>query len=149
MKRNVLFSPATITSISMVFLVLLTTVIAHAELFSDETLLSDTENLPYYLRDRGEGISTSMFGTYITEGQLFIYPFVEYYYDTNMEYSPDEFGYPLIQDFRGDYRASAHDLRAAHAPVRTASAVPARHARNCPPRAAAHSGGFHLANSRS
>jgi hypothetical protein len=57
-------------------------------------------------RDRGAGIPTSMFGTYIARGELIVYPFFEYYRDRNAEYSPDELGYGLDQDFRGTYRAS-------------------------------------------
>jgi len=52
---------------------------ATAEIISGETLLTETENLPYYLKDRGEGVSSSMFGTYVKKGQLYIYPFNEYY----------------------------------------------------------------------
>lgn len=57
-------------------------------------------------RDRGSGVSTSMFGTYIESGELLVYPFFEYYRDGDAEYSPDEFGYGLDEDFRGRYRAS-------------------------------------------
>ena len=57
-------------------------------------------------RDRGSGIPTSMFGTYVRPGELLLYPFFEYYRDANAEYSPDEMGYGLDQDFRGRYRAS-------------------------------------------
>jgi hypothetical protein len=57
-------------------------------------------------RDRGHGIPTSMFGTYIQRGELLVYPFFEYYYDNNAEYSPNELGFGLDQDFRGKYRAS-------------------------------------------
>ncbi len=56
-------------------------------------------------RDRGAGIPTSMFGTYIEKGELLLYPFFEYYHDSDAEYSPDEFGYGLDEDFRGKYRA--------------------------------------------
>lgn len=56
-------------------------------------------------RDRGTGIATSMFGTYIEPGQILFYPFVEYYHDNDAEYSPAELGYGLDQDFRGEYRA--------------------------------------------
>ena len=62
-------------------------------------------DLPMYLRDRGTGLSTSMFGTYIREGELLVYPFFEYYLDDDMEYKPAEFGYGLDQDLRGKYRA--------------------------------------------
>jgi hypothetical protein len=56
-------------------------------------------------RDRGPGIPTSMFGTYIERGEWLVYPFFEYYRDRNLEYSPDEFGQSLDADFRGRYRA--------------------------------------------
>jgi hypothetical protein len=58
------------------------------------------------LRDRGPGIPTSMFGTYVRPGELLVYPFFEYYRDKDAEYSPAELGYGLDQDFRGRYRAS-------------------------------------------
>ncbi len=61
--------------------------------------------LPVYLRDRGTGIATSMFGTYVRPGELLVYPFVEYYRDHDAEYSPQELGFGLDQDFRGEYRA--------------------------------------------
>jgi hypothetical protein len=60
---------------------------------------------PYYRADRGEGTPLSMFGTYIEKGELIIYPFYEYYYDQDAEYSPAELGYELDEDFRGRYRA--------------------------------------------
>ncbi len=46
-----------------------------------------------------------MFGTYVRPGELLVYPFVEYYRDHDAEYSPQELGYELDQDFRGEYRA--------------------------------------------
>ncbi|MDH4036485.1 MAG: hypothetical protein OEX18_01020 [Candidatus Krumholzibacteria bacterium] len=64
------------------------------------------EELPAYLKDRGTGMPTSMFGTYITKHQLLIYPFYEYYLDDDLEYKPTELGYPLDEDFRGKYRAN-------------------------------------------
>jgi hypothetical protein len=62
--------------------------------------------LPPYLEDRGTGMATSQFGTYVREGELLFYPFFEYYRDKDMEYKPSEFGFGLDQDFRGKYRAS-------------------------------------------
>jgi hypothetical protein len=59
-----------------------------------------------YLRDRGTGMPTSMFGTYIRKGELMVYPFFEYYKDGNLEYKPSEMGFGLAQDFRGEYRAN-------------------------------------------
>ncbi len=64
------------------------------------------EQLPVYLQDRGTGIPTSMFGTYVRPGELLVYPFIEYYMDSDMEYSPDELGHDLDIDYRGKYRAT-------------------------------------------
>ncbi|MFC2083559.1 hypothetical protein ACFLS9_00735 [Bacteroidota bacterium] len=63
------------------------------------------DDLPYFLKDRGIGVPLSMFGTYIQKGEFIIYPFYEYYYDQDAEYSPQELGYGLDKDFRGRYRA--------------------------------------------
>lgn len=65
-----------------------------------------TDDLRPYLRDRGPGNPTSMFGTYVEEGELLVYPFFEYYYDQDAEYSPEELGYGPDVDFRGRHRAS-------------------------------------------
>ena len=62
---------------------------------------------PDRLRDRGPGIPVSMFATYIEEGELLVYPFFEYYRDSDAEYAPEELGYGLDQDFRG--RAGAKE----------------------------------------
>jgi hypothetical protein len=64
------------------------------------------QELPPHLRDRGTGLATSQFGTYIRDGQLLVYPFLEWYYDSNLEYKPSELGYGIDQDYRGRYRAS-------------------------------------------
>jgi hypothetical protein len=61
---------------------------------------------PDRLRDRGEGLPTSMFGTYIRRGELLLYPFYEYYRDGNFEYSPSELGAVGEDDYRGRYRAN-------------------------------------------
>lgn len=63
-------------------------------------------DLPTYLRDRGTGLPTSMFGTYVRKGELLVYPFFEYYHDHDFEYKPLELGFGLDQDFRGRYRAN-------------------------------------------
>lgn len=68
--------------------------------------LAQEEELPPYLRDRGTGMVTSQFGTYVREGELLFYPFFEYYRDKDMEYKPADFGFGLDEDFRGRYRAS-------------------------------------------
>ena len=66
---------------------------------------STSASIPYYLKDRGAGIPTSMFGTYINKKEVIIYPFYEFYYDNNAEYKPAELGHSLDEDFRGRYRA--------------------------------------------
>ena len=66
------------------------------------------EELPRYLRDRGTGQPTSMFGTYIKQGEFLVYPFFEYYLDQDAEYSPQELGYGLDIDYRGKERASEY-----------------------------------------
>jgi len=68
--------------------------------------IGQESNLPDYLSDRGTGIPMSSFGTYVTEHQLLVYPFFEYYLDNDIEYKPSEFGYGVDQDYRGKYRAS-------------------------------------------
>jgi hypothetical protein len=55
-------------------------------------------------RDRGPGIAVSMFGTYVSPGELLFYPFLEYYHDRDAEYSPAELGYGHDLDYRGEYR---------------------------------------------
>ena len=59
------------------------------------------ENLPYYLYDRGAGMPTSLFGTYVRKGELLFYPFYEYVLETDFEYNPDDFGVDLDEDFFG------------------------------------------------
>jgi len=63
-------------------------------------------DLPTHLKDRGTGIPTSMFGTYIRRNELIVYPFFEYYYGNSFEYKPSELGFVGDSDFRGRYRAS-------------------------------------------
>jgi len=60
---------------------------------------------PIYLQDRGTGVSTSMFGTYVRQNELIVYPFYEYYRDANLEYKPEEYGAAGDVDYRGRYRA--------------------------------------------
>jgi len=73
-------------------------------------LLVNISSAQDYLRDRGTGIPTSMFGTYGNGGELLIYPFFEFYFDDNIEYSPAEFGFLPDEDHRGKFRASEYLL---------------------------------------
>jgi hypothetical protein len=61
------------------------------------------ENKSDFLKDRGTGISTSIFGTYVRKGELIVYPFFEYSSDHNMEY-PLQFSPGNNNDFRGRFR---------------------------------------------
>lgn len=57
--------------------------------------------LPGYLADRGTGIHTSLFGTYVRKGELLFYPFYEYTRVSNYEYKPRELGYAGNNDYLG------------------------------------------------
>lgn len=67
-------------------------------------------SLPKYLKDRGTGIPTSLFGTYIGRGQLLVFPFYAYTRDHNREYQPAKLGYGLEEDFRGRFQSSQQQL---------------------------------------
>ena len=47
---------------------------------------------PHYLADRGDGIPTSLLGTYIRPKEFIFYPFYEYTRTGQFEYSPAELG---------------------------------------------------------
>src|SRR4030065_1864793 len=57
--------------------------------------------LPAYLSDRGDGIPTSLFGTYIREKEFLFYPFYEYTRTPNFEYEPTELGFTGNKEFEG------------------------------------------------
>jgi hypothetical protein len=60
--------------------------------------------LPQHLRDRGPGLPTSLFATYVERGQWVLFPYAAYTHDGNMEYQPSALGYgSLNEDFRGEY----------------------------------------------
>lgn len=73
--------------------------------FCQHAMSQEEEDKPF-LRDRGSGIPTSMFGTYVEKGDIILYPFYEYYYDKDFEYEPFEFGYGLETEYRGKYTAN-------------------------------------------
>ena len=92
--------------------VLFAGLVASAHLFGASPVIAQeastqttSEDLPEYLNDRGTGLATSMFGTYIRHGEFLIYPFFEYYRDNDIEYSPEELGAEGLTDYRGRYRA--------------------------------------------
>ena len=53
-----------------------------------------------YLADRGDGIHTSLFGTYVRKNELLVYLFYEYTRNRDAEYKPSELGFGLDRDFR-------------------------------------------------
>lgn len=59
-----------------------------------------------FLKDRGTGQPTSMFGTYIGKGEFIVYPFYEHYSDKNAEYAPNEFGGVSDTDLTGKYKGN-------------------------------------------
>lgn len=63
--------------------------------------LSAENPLPYYLNDRGEGVTTSLFGTYIKKQELLVYPFYEYIKSDKEEYHGSELGGVGETDFLG------------------------------------------------
>jgi hypothetical protein len=79
--------------------VLIVAAALHAAPCSADTPPSN--DLPTYLRDRGPGISTSLFGTYVEKGELLFYPFYEYTLNKDEEYAPEDFGYVGTSDYRG------------------------------------------------
>jgi hypothetical protein len=57
---------------------------------------------PYRSADRGAGIATSLFGTYVEKGELIVYPFYEYTKTSAFEYKPGELGGVGEADFLGE-----------------------------------------------
>src|SRR5262245_12635752 len=68
------------------------------------------EPLPIYLQDRGTGISTSLFGTYVRKGELLVYPFYEYETNDAEEYHASELGFVGGEDFLGSLKTHELDL---------------------------------------
>jgi len=81
-------------------------VLASGGAFAGEPTPPTAAPAPSFLADRGSGVPTSMFGTYVRRGELIVYPFFEYYKDDNFEYAPIDLGHPGETDYRGRFRAS-------------------------------------------
>ena len=102
-----------------------------------------------YLRDRGDGVATSLFGTYIESGQWLLYPFYEYEKTSGYEYQGRELGlsndatdylgryqlneallfvaYGLSRDLALEFETAVHeDATLRRAPGDTTSGMPPR-----------------------
>lgn len=55
---------------------------------------------PAWLYDRGTGVSTSQFGTYVRHRETLVYTFYEYTLNTDQEYKPSELGFMGDEDFQ-------------------------------------------------
>lgn len=69
---------------------------------------------PLRSRDRGTGVPTSMFATYVERGQLLVYPFFAYSVDHNLEYQPGKLGFGVLEDFRGRFRSTEEQVFIAY-----------------------------------
>jgi len=98
---------AKMASFSLVVLCLLWT-------FFPQSVRANGEDPPAYLHDRGTGLPTSMFGTYIRGGELLVFPFLEYSLDHNQEYQPSKLGFGLERDFLGKYRHTRGQIFVAY-----------------------------------
>lgn len=70
--------------------------------------------LPKYLADRGAGVPASMFGTYVSRGELLLFPFFSHTSDHNREYEPAKLGTGPAGAFLGRYRNSAAQIFVAY-----------------------------------
>jgi hypothetical protein len=59
---------------------------------------------PAFLGDRGGGVATSIFGTYVRKGELLVYPFYEYVRSSEDEYHGAELGFVGEIDYLGESR---------------------------------------------
>lgn len=71
---------------------------------------AQADELSNHLRDRGAGIPTSIFGTYIDRGELLLFPFFAHSLDKNREYQPVMFHGGSSEDFRARYRDSGEQI---------------------------------------
>jgi hypothetical protein len=79
---------------------------ASAEVRAQSRPSPTTADAPPQQADRGPGVPTSMFGTYVRQGEWLVYPFFEHYRANAFEYKPAELGYPGDADYRGRFRAN-------------------------------------------
>jgi hypothetical protein len=85
--------------------ILLLSVIVFVAILSVGTASAEEQSPGY--QDRVDGTPLSMFGTYIRAGELIVYPFYEYYYDSDMVYEPDDFDEEGDEEYEG--KVTAHE----------------------------------------
>lgn len=59
---------------------------------------------PTFLSDRGPGIATSLFGTYVEKGEWLVYAFYEYTRNSDFEYTPEDLNLVGDQEFFGSLK---------------------------------------------
>jgi hypothetical protein len=74
----------------------------------------DTKDLTPWLADRGRGMATSMFGTYVREHEWLVYTFYEYTKTTGFQYAPEELGFTGKQEFNGTLKEHEALLFVSH-----------------------------------
>ncbi len=85
-----------------------------AVVFGISSTLFAQQQEPPHLRDRGPGIRTSEFQTYIGRHQLLFLTSAAYTKDHNLEYNPVDWGYGTQADLRGTFRSSTAQLFVAY-----------------------------------
>jgi len=63
-----------------------------------------------FLSDRGPGIATSLFGTYVRKGEWLVYAFYEYSKNSDFEYTPEDLNLVGDQEFFGSLKEHEHLL---------------------------------------
>src|SRR5216110_2489020 len=66
---------------------------------------AEPARLPSYLSDRGDGIPTSLLGTYIREKEFIFYPFYEYTRFKKFEYKPSELGFTRSEEHTSELQS--------------------------------------------
>ncbi len=74
----------------------------------------DTTTLQPWQADRGRGMATSMFGTYVRPGEWLVYTFYEYTETSGFEYAPDEFGFTGAAEHIGTLREHENLVFVSH-----------------------------------
>ena len=113
-NRSIRDSACVITFLAVMGCIFLTVPVAEADEAGSARLLTEMtsfkqtsyegwfeSSLPDYLYDRGTGVTTSLFGTYVRKGELLFYPFYEYEREEDFEYNPADFGINNDVDFVG------------------------------------------------